>query len=85
MVRALSIFDKEVGGVDQKTDGGVAFLLPLPGVVKDQDPGSVRSVQIQACSHFSWVTWACSFTSLGFPLICKARIIRAALPTVMNC
>lgn len=42
MVRALSIFDKEVGGVDQKTDGGVAFLLPLPGVVKDQDPGSVR-------------------------------------------
>lgn len=46
MEHALSIFDKEVGGVDQKTDGGVAFQLPLPGVVKNQDPGSMQSVQI---------------------------------------
>ena len=57
MERARSIFDKEVGGVDQKTDGGVAFQLPLPGVVKNQDPGSTQSIQILACSLFSWVTW----------------------------
>ena len=46
MEHALSMFDQEVGGVDQKTDGGVAFQLPLPGVVKNQDPGSMQSVQI---------------------------------------
>ena len=33
MVRALSISDREVGSVDEKTDGAVAFRLPLLGAV----------------------------------------------------